>query len=45
MQITDKLININLFHEHGRHYLKLGDTQLKAVSDFNKKVFKQQITI
>lgn len=43
MQITDKLININLFHERGRHYLELDDTQLKAVSDFNRRILSSRI--
>ncbi len=43
MQVTDKLIHIKLFHKQGRHYLKLDDTQAKAVSDFNQKILSKRI--
>ena len=43
MPITEKLTNINLFHKYGSHYLKLDTSQLKLVSDFNKKIISKLI--
>lgn len=43
MQITDKLVHINSFHEHGRHCANLDADQRKASVEFNNRIRNSEI--